>query len=114
MRTYQVTQREGENMGPIDWSYDFLQHFQLQCTSDERRRESCDRCVALLKEAVEAHKAGKIVEVQINDYQHPLYDVGMYDGWPYWKPTPALLCGGTLGCEWHFFNDLRAVNVRTS
>jgi len=41
------------------------------------------------------------------------YSVGMYDGWPFWKPTPALLCSGTLGPEWHFFYDLQDVRKRS-
>jgi hypothetical protein len=39
-------------------------------------------------------------------YLHRLLEVGMYDGWPYWKPTPAFCYYGTLGPEWRFFTDL--------
>jgi hypothetical protein len=37
----------------------------------------------------------------------------MYDGWPYWKPTPAILTSGPLGSEWHFFYDIVGVEKRS-
>jgi hypothetical protein len=27
--------------------------------------------------------------------------VGMYDGWPFWKPIPSFQLAGPLGAEWH-------------
>lgn len=33
-------------------------------------------------------------------------DVGMYDGWPYWKPVPSVYSRGPLGGEWHCFSML--------
>ena len=36
---------------------------------------------------------------------HDIWHVGMYDGWPYWTPTPAVQHAGVLGggdtCFWY-------------
>jgi hypothetical protein len=38
--------------------------------------------------------------------------VCIYDGWPYWKPGPALLVSGALGGEWYWFDSLTGVERR--
>ena len=42
-------------------------------------------------------------------------DVGMYDGWPYWKPVPSVFTRSALGGgEWHCFamlTDYEPANV---
>lgn len=114
MKFKTVVEREGELLGPVDWAYDFRSHFSNYCCSDERKAEYCARAVALLRRAVEMMEASASseVEVRIHDYWKSLITIGMYDGWPYWKPTPALLVRGVLGSEWQFFYELTGVRAR--
>jgi hypothetical protein len=35
VRTYTVVERVGENMGPIEWGYDFWPHFSCYCSNDD-------------------------------------------------------------------------------
>jgi hypothetical protein len=103
MKYHTTTVREGEFLGPIDYTHDFLQYFQGYCSGPEYKQERCDKCVSILRQIEpEPH----LWEVNVRGYWHPLYSVGMYDGWPFWKPTPAMLTGGVLCAEHHFFYDL--------
>ena len=104
MRSYQVTHREGENMGPIDWNYDFWSHFGCMCSSDDRKREVMEQEIRNLFIVERLFRKGKLLQVRRGDYWHVLLDVGMYDGWPYWKPVPAICTDTPIGgCEWHQF-----------
>jgi hypothetical protein len=82
VRTQTVTQRIGEDMGPVDWTHP----------------------IAKDKPAIwrEAEKAP-------DDYLfngRTLIKVCMYDGWPYWTPRPAILFVGPLNsAEWTFFDS---------
>lgn len=105
MKTRMIEQREGEYLGPIDWSYNFRQHFDGMGCSKERQDEYCTAYVQRLRE-LEQNPKGYSVVLAHGSVEREVYQVGMYDGWPYWKPTPALLTSGTLGPEWHFFYDL--------
>lgn len=112
MKTRTVVERIGENMGPIDWNYDFRSHFNNMCTSDAGRDEACARKVAILRDVVDAIADGRRVSVQTHgDFGHEVLDVGMYDGWPYWKPTPSLFLSGPLGGEWKCFANLTGMRI---
>lgn len=87
MRTYQTTVREGEDMGPIDWS-----HEMAASKSDDWR---------------EAEKRPE--DFVYGEFGHAIIKLCMYDGWPYWKPTPAVFYIGPLKSgEWGFFNSYGA------
>lgn len=105
------TVREGENLGPIDWSYNFRQHFDSMCAPDAARDEACERAKAVLKAVETAKKEGKEVKVWASgNFLHRVLDVGMYDGWPFWKPTPYVLLDGPLGVgDWTPFYNLLGV-----
>lgn len=112
MRTYTTTVREGEKTGAVDWSYNFRQHFDNLCTSDAGRDEACARQVAKFREIADAHAEGRALRATTYGgwprigYREVL-DVGMYDGWPYWRPVPSVLIRGVLGgAEWHPFNTV--------
>lgn len=104
MKIYQETRREGERVSDIDWQYNFLDHYSNYCCSDDRKQEICDKATALLKKV---EKRPRSYLVNVDGYWRELYSVGMYDGWPYWSPTPALCTSGPFGSEWHFFYDLK-------
>ena len=119
MRTETHTVRIGEKMGPIDWAYDFRTHFDNYCTSDKGRDEICAKRVAKLRLIDEAVKAGRTVYAS-NYGGYPriwarVLDVGMYDGWPYWKPVPSVMLASPLGGgEWSYFSMLTEAEERES
>jgi hypothetical protein len=76
-----VEERIGENMGPIDWSH------EIAASKPDLWREAEKNPGQFLFNNVE------------------IYALAMYDGWPYWKPTPAIQFAGPLGPEWTFFNS---------
>ena len=111
MRTYTTTVREGERVGDVDWNYDFRQHFNNHCVSDTRRDAICAESVAMLRMIADAVANGRKV-LATTDGGWPKFgfneviDIGMYDGWPFWKPVPSVLTRGPLGPEWHSFSML--------
>jgi hypothetical protein len=85
--TETVTHREGENMGPIDWEHPLAKDKP-----------------ALWREAEKRPTDFRLDTTGFSAF--PVFEIAMYDGWPYWKPTPAILIKGPLGKpEWRFFND---------
>lgn len=91
-------------IGPVDPDYDWLSGFANYCTTDERKREYAEKAKALMlatKEGDELTRSGQ--------FTVKVFSVGMYDGWPYWKPVPAVGYVGPLGIvEYAFFNELSA------
>lgn len=113
MRIYQVTEREGELLGPVDYSYDFNQHTSCWGGPEARKVERMFRHIELLHKAERRLGRGENVWVETGGgFWHQLWHVGMYDGWPFWKPTPALCVKGVLGAQWDFWYELQAVEVR--
>ena len=110
MKTYMVQQREGKLLGPIDWNYNFRSHFDCYCTDDAGKQKECDAAVAQLRSLCN----GKSWEAT-TDGGWPrvgwgrVLAVGMYDGWPYWRPVPSVLIDGFLGASWHSFDSVRGV-----
>ncbi len=111
MRTETRTVRIGENMGPIDWTYDFRSHFNNYGCSDAGRGESCERAKARLR-LIEEHFREK-KKVFATNYGgsprcgiHLVVDIGMYDGWPWWRPVPAVQVRTYLGHEWYTFDGI--------
>jgi len=107
-----VIEREGELLGPVDWGYDFFQHYSTHGCSEERKRESCDRSVAFLRTIADAPEG--TMEARCGDYWKDVIAVGMYDGWPFWQPTPAILVRGVLGPEWQFFYELYGARPKSA
>jgi len=114
MKTYTVLKREGELLGPVDWSYDFLQHFRSYCCPDEQKKEMCDKSVARLREvaAIPADER-HLWQVQTShEYWHGLTAVGMYDGWPWWSPVPSVLYQTWAGSEWTSFDHITGLRKK--
>lgn len=107
--------RAGEKVGPIDWDYDFRRHFNSLCASDEARDRECALAVARLRAAVAALAAGKRLDVcSSGGYWFEVLDIGMFDGWPYWRPVPSVLRTETLGgTSWDTFGWLRFRDAET-
>ncbi len=97
MKTRTVTVNEGEWLGPVDFAYDFYQH--------GIHPDFVGMGIQVLREISEGDPSEwKVLD---GDYWRDVYCVGMYDGWPFWKPTPAVLRSGVLGPEVTFFYNLR-------
>jgi hypothetical protein len=100
--------RRGEMKPGIDWSFDFSQGFARMCSSQATKDEHRDRCVAFLKTL----KPGARV-MSNGQFEREIVSVGMYDGWPFWTPTPAISYIGPLGSlEYDFYYNLSAPWVR--
>lgn len=88
MKTKTVTVREGEKLGPVDWEYNFEEHSWDNGGSINPRVIS--RKVELLKKIESNPEKYEVT----SDGGVPKYGwgrvtwVGMWDGWPSWKPTP--------------------------
>lgn len=105
MRTETVTRRIGELLGPVDWSYDFASHFQGDQRAEERCLKQLDRLrrLADAPDDWEATTDGGWPRVGWGD----VLAVGMYDGWPYWRPVPSVCLRSPLGGgEWHSFTSI--------
>jgi hypothetical protein len=75
-------ERIGENVGPVDWSHK----------------------IAMDKPAAWREAEKRPREFLYNGYA--IIEICMYDGWPYWVPTPAIHFIGPLNSgEWHHFNS---------
>lgn len=108
MKTKTVTVREGEYLGPIDWNYDFNQHGITPFFVEQGKR--------VLKQVEEFLKDDPDAEVWVTesgDFTHRVLEIGMYDGWPWWKPVPHVLLTGVLGPEWQVFYNLQSAELKS-
>lgn len=103
MRERTVTVREGELLGPIDWSYDFASHgWDCGGSMNPAVLALALDCLAKLDaglgrgETWEATTDGGWPRIGWGEVRA----VGMYDGWPYWKPTPSVRIAGHFGASW--------------
>lgn len=88
MRTQTQTIRIGEDMGPIDWSHEWAKDMPEHWRDAEKKPGDY---LFLLNQMFTPRKIDRL---------------RMYDGWPYWKPTPAIFRESPLGgWEWTFFNS---------
>ena len=113
MKTRMVEVREGELLGPVDWSYDFEQH----CWGPDKGGTNplvVARSKEILRRICDAPDAKWEVGLAYSDGLYPLLAVGMYDGWPWWRPVPSVCVSTWLGAEWHAFTSLRAALKRAA
>src|SRR5690242_7670995 len=106
MRYETQTVRVGEYLGPVDWNYDFAKHFERYCGTDALKAELCARSVAWLR-LLEAKPDAWRATTDTGSPRcgvRPVLCVGMYDGWPYWRPVPSVQLDGVFGAEWHSFD----------
>lgn len=102
MRTRTITVREGEYLGPVDWSYDFWSHDWDNggCVNPVCVEDGIRALVRLVKQPETKFN-------RCNDgISQEILCVGMYDGWPYWRPVPSVCVMTPFGAEWHSFAGL--------
>jgi len=105
--TETITKREGEWLGPVDYAYDWNQ-YDIYPNDPEYRMKK----VELIKEIEKLFLEGKTIYVFYDPIiSGKLLNIGMYDGWPYWKPTPAVLLQHWSGCETHFWSDIQSYRI---
>ncbi len=99
MKTRTVSIREGEWLGPIDWDAEWP--FEV----DEKTRKAL-REIEANPEDFEITTDGGWPRIGWGQVFH----VGMWDGWPYWRPGPAITMRGVLGTEivWGHYFDWQA------
>lgn len=97
MKTYTETRREGEYLGPIDWA-----GRDAWCVQLDDQQVGWLRAIEEKPEEYEVTTDGGWPRVG----WRRVIRVGMYDGWPYWKPGPALLVSGMFGSEWYWAGSL--------
>ena len=104
-----TTQREGEHLGPVDWSYDFASHF-TGYGNPEIASKFCEEAVKMLRAL---SGGGEWRATTDGGWPrcgwHEVALVGMYDGWPYWHPVPSVCLIGPLGSEWKSFSAITGV-----
>lgn len=103
MRTETQTVRIGEWLGPVDWSYDFAAH------GWDRGGSGCNPAritdwIALLRAVEEGLARSERWAVYEHGSEREVLSVGMYDGWPYWKPTPCYAVRSWMGGDRVFWN----------
>lgn len=82
MRERTITVREGERVGPVDW----------------------DHPIAKDMPEIWRHAEDRPASYPLNGRE--ILAMGMYDGWPYWTPRPAVLTMSPINLpEWVFFDS---------
>jgi hypothetical protein len=113
MKYKTVTVREGEYLGSVDWNYDFMSHFKDYCCDKELHCEEAVAKLKILAENPDKYQAtvdGGIPRVGWGD----VVQVGMYDGWPYWRPVPSVcIKTWTGGHEWHSFDSITDIREKS-
>jgi len=106
MKIRMVEQREGELLGPVDWSYDFEKHSWERGPGGGCNPDCIKRGKEALKIIEDGMKEGKQFTVGAYGANQKVLAIGMYDGWPFWTPTPAVLLETWMGGEWQFYYSL--------
>ena len=107
MRYHTVTVREGELLGPVDPSYDYTQH-EWSGSRGGVNPTNTQRGWDLIQQVA----AGGAWDVRMYEAWLPVLHVGMYDGWPFWRPVPSVCVRTYLGSEWHPFYSIREARHR--
>lgn len=103
-----VEEREGEDLGPVDWSHPMAASLTYASPPEQRCATSASgrRIVDVLREAEKHPEQWEVT----TDGGWPrcgwsqVLAVRMYDGYPYWKPTPSVFVSTYLGSTWHPFS----------
>lgn len=115
MKTVQVTKREGECLGPLDWSFDFEAFYKpyYNCSTLQRHAQMLQRALETLH-TLEDH-LGEYEATTDGGWPRcgwgEVIKVGMYDGWPWWRPVPSVCIrswtGAGVWCSFASITDIR-------
>ena len=107
VETYTTVRRIGEMSEHVDWDFDWYQHTPNGMTEEWRQREAVKwrRNFRALVDHLEA--GGVAFYRPCFLASHRILRAGMYDGWPFWRPTPAVSYIGPLrSVEYAFYYQL--------
>ena len=105
MKHRTVTVREGDKTGPIDWDSPEWEGSNMHPDAASDSREG----MRIIADALER---GAPIEAT-TDGGWPrvgwkrVVDIGMYDGWPHWKPYPSWLDERGEWHQWYTLTDVR-------
>jgi hypothetical protein len=102
MKAIPTVRYEGENLGPIDWNYDFAKYGRGGDVERLRQLMSGGEWEATTDGGWPRCGWGRVL------------DIGMYDGWPHWSPTPSVYITSWMGGSWHPYyslTDIRKVEA---
>ncbi len=118
MKTKTVTVREGELLGPIDWNFDFREFYKdiypAACNGEKAHEECFQRAMTILRmleaepDKYEATTDGGWPRCGWGSIAH----IGMYDGWPFWKPMPSVFITSWRVGDWHSFHNITDIRVK--
>ena len=116
MKTKTVTVREGELLGPIDWNFDFREHYKgmYNCSTPEHHEEMFQRAMTILQmlekdpDKYEATTDGGWPRYSWGKVIH----IGMYDGRLYWKPVPSVFITSMFVGGWHSFDCITDIRLK--
>lgn len=105
MKTRTVTEYVGEELGPVDWSHPMIAEVEARSP----------HIIAALREAeqspqdFDATTDGGWPRVGWGE----VLRVVMYDGWPYWRPTPTVVTLHWHGVSYNAINSISEVRRRS-
>lgn len=118
MKTKTITVREGELLGPIDWSFDFREFYKdvypAACNGEKAHEEHFQRAMTILRmleaepDKYEATTDGGWPRCCWGNIAH----IGMYDGWPYWKPIPSVFIISHIVGDWQGFHNITDIRIK--
>ena len=109
MKTRQVTERIGEKVGPIDPEFDWRNEgWDLFGNTNPAILPLRWEHIVRIRDASER---GAVSEVLLYGNWHDVLDVGMYDGWPHWRPYPSVCVQTPYGAEWHGFTSISSIRI---
>lgn len=89
-----VRERVPENTGPLDWDYDFTAHDWDH--GGAMNPEALTKRVEWLRALADGFERGEKWVAVGSGVSGEVIDLGMWDGWPYWRPVPSV-------CIWSEF-----------
>src|SRR5574337_1459377 len=109
MKTYTKIVHEGEDLGPVDWRYDFA------ASGWDRGGSMNPDCIPSRVEMLKQIEHGDWEATVDGGWPRcgwgKVLAVAMYDGWPHWKPTPSFLLSSWAGASWHSWDSLTDVRA---
>lgn len=116
MKTYTVTKRVGELLGPIDWNFDFREFYKplYNCGTPESHERMFQRAMTilrLLEESPDKYEATTDGGWPRCGWGRTIH-IGMYDGWPYWRPIPSVFITSPFDGGWHSFSCITDIRIK--
>lgn len=92
---------KGTMVGPVDPDYPWGEHGVYPCDTPEQKTARIAEWKALMLSL----KPGD--RVWAHQCERTVLEVGMYDGWPWWRPVPHISYIGPLGAiEYEVYYNL--------